>query len=140
MRLYLAGPMTGYPQFNFPLFTETAERLRADGYDIVSPAEMDDEETTALAMASPDGAPGSGTANGETWADFLARDVKLIADEVDGVVVLPKWWTSKGASLEVFVALLCNKPVYHSDVMIGPLDTYELLGDVTLGVAMRDET
>lgn len=28
-RVYVAGPMTGYPEFNFPLFNETAKRLRA---------------------------------------------------------------------------------------------------------------
>lgn len=119
---YLAGPMTGIPQFNFPLFLETAERLRAQGYDIVSPAELDSDETKAAAMASPDGAVGSGTTNGETWGDFLARDVKLVADEVDGIIALPGWEKSRGAVLETFVARLCGKPVWEVD-----LDTLDLL-------------
>ena len=108
MKYYLAGPMTGIPQFNYPAFDEAAKFLRASEYDVVSPAELDDPETRRMAMSSPDGALGSGCVNDETWGDFLSRDVKLIADECKGVIVLPGWEKSRGARLEVFVALLCG--------------------------------
>lgn len=111
-RAYLAGPMTGIPQFNFPLFDRVAAELRDAGWDIVSPAELDDPDTRAAALASPDGAPGDSSLNGETWADFLARDVKLIADAVDAVILLPGWEASKGARLEAFVAALSGHKVY----------------------------
>ena len=110
--LYLGGPMTGRPQFNFPAFDRAAERLREHGYGIVSPAELDDPETREAALASADGAPGTGSHSGQTWADFLARDVKLIADKVDGIVLLDGWEGSKGARLECFVARLDNKPIF----------------------------
>ncbi len=42
IKWYLAGPMTGIPQFNYPLFDSVSAELRASGYDITSPAEMDD--------------------------------------------------------------------------------------------------
>ena len=114
MRVYLAGPMTGIPQFNFPAFDAAARDLRDRGFDVVSPAEMDDPETRRAALASPDGAPGSGTTNGETWGDFLARDVKLIADGgIEAIIVLPGWERSRGARLETFVgAAMCGLPVY----------------------------
>jgi hypothetical protein len=106
-RVYIAGPMSGIPQFNFPAFFAAAEALRAAGYDVVSPAELDDQETVKAALASKDGAPGSGSSNGQTWGDFLARDVKLIADDgIPGVVLLPDWEKSKGAKLEAFVGVL----------------------------------
>lgn len=111
--LYVAGPMTGYPQFNFPAFDIVAADLRKRGFKIVSPAELDDPKTRKAALASPDGAPGSGTSNGETWGDFLARDVKLIADKVNGIVVIAGWQNSKGARLETFIAFLCGKPIVH---------------------------
>lgn len=97
--------MTGIPQFNFPAFDAVATRLREMGHEVFSPAEMDDPETRRQALASLDGSPGSGATNGETWGDFLARDVKLIADsDLDAIVTLPGWQRSRGARLETFIA------------------------------------
>ena len=114
MRVYIAGPMTGIPQFNFPAFDALAQELRSRGYDVVSPAEMDDPATRAAALASPDGAPGTGSPNGETWGDFLSRDVKLIADGgIEAIICLPGWNRSRGARLETFVAWLCGLAIYE---------------------------
>lgn len=115
MILYLAGPMSGIPQFNYPAFMTAAEQLREKGYRVRNPAELDDPETKAAAMASPDGSLGSGVCNGETWGDFLARDVKLVADEVDGICLIAGWQYSRGARLEAFVALSVQKPVFFID-------------------------
>lgn len=105
MKLYLAGPMTGIPSFNIPMFDRVAAVLRSQGYDIVSPAELDDPEIRAISLASPDGAIATLNTHGQTWGDFLARDVKLLADDgIEGVVVLPGWERSNGARLETFVA------------------------------------
>jgi hypothetical protein len=38
-RVYLAGPMTGLPEFNYPAFNAEAARLRALGYQVENPAE-----------------------------------------------------------------------------------------------------
>jgi hypothetical protein len=112
MSYYLANRMTNVPQFNYPWFDRAAEELRSWGYEIQSPAELDDPATRKIAMASPDGAPGTGMANGETWGDFLARDVKLIADGgVEGIIVGPDWALSSGAKLETFVAVQLGLPV-----------------------------
>lgn len=119
-RIYLAGPMSGLPQFNFPAFYAAAKELRAQGYEVVSPAELDDAEDKGAAMASPDGDPAK---TKKTWGDFLARDVKLLADGVvlspvgygdqqvlrgaiDGIIFLPGWQASRGAKLEAFVGIL----------------------------------
>ncbi|WP_156773566.1 DUF4406 domain-containing protein, partial [Paraburkholderia tropica] len=45
MKLYLAGPMTGYAELNFPLFRAEAARLRALGFEIVNPAELNADPT-----------------------------------------------------------------------------------------------
>jgi hypothetical protein len=109
-KFYLAGPMSGIPQFNFPLFFRVAKELRDQGYNIVSPAEIDDEADTTAAIQSPDGNPDKRTGklcNDKTWGDFLARDVKLLADGgVTGIIFLPNWETSSGAKLEATVGLL----------------------------------
>lgn len=104
MRIYLAGPMSGFPQMNFPAFYAAAKKLREIGYDVVSPAELDDTYDAGIALSSLDGTPNHPT---KTWGDFLARDVKLIADGgIQGIIFLPGWEASRGARLEASLGLL----------------------------------
>lgn len=111
---YIAGPMSGIPRFNIPAFDEAAAKLREKGFNIVSPAELDDPITREMAYNSPDGATLQDKhPNGESWGDFLSRDVKLVADKVQGVIVLPGWEQSRGARLEVMVALLCGHDLLY---------------------------
>ena len=110
MLLYIAGPMTNRPQFNFPAFAKAAADLRRLGYKIINPAEHDSPPVQAAALASTDGSlDADGKVGGETWGQILARDVQLIADTVDGIAFLPDWEQSRGARLEAFVALLAGK-------------------------------
>lgn len=84
MRLYLSGPMTGYPALNFPAFLEAARELRARGHEVINPAEL-------------------GEHDGWTWEQYLRRDIKAMLD-CEGIVMLPGWVNSKGASLEYDIA------------------------------------
>lgn len=113
MIAYLAGPMTGYPQFNFPAFELAAQRLRESGTEVISPAELDDERTRHAAANSPDGDLAAfELVTDEAWGTLIGRDVALVADKVDAVVVLPGWEESRGAKIEVFTAMMCGKAVY----------------------------
>lgn len=112
--VYLAGPMSGRPMFNFPMFDAVAAMLRAQGWAVVSPAELDSPAIREAAMASSDGAP-MGNVDGEavTWGMFLARDVAVVADQSAGVMLLPGWEESRGAKLEAFTALQCYLPIWE---------------------------
>lgn len=91
MRLYISGPMTGIPDWNFPAFNAAAEVLSEYGYDVSNPA-------------------GGGADSGKSWADYLKEDIRLLLD-CDGVATLPGWTASRGACLEVHIARSLGMPV-----------------------------
>ncbi len=105
---YLAGPMSGYPQFNIPLFDRVSRILRLGNpaWAIISPAELDSDAVRTAALASKDGILIDNKIAGETWGDILARDVRIVANECDGIIFLPGWVKSRGARLEATVGLL----------------------------------
>jgi hypothetical protein len=139
LTVYLAGPMTGIPQFNYPKFHRIAKELRDAGYNVISPVEEDTQEYQTQAMASKDGLHGAdGKFAGLTWGDILSKDVKLVADKVDGVVVMDGWEKSRGARLEVFVANLSGRTisVYEGSGKLRPMGEGEYLKGITAANAV----
>lgn len=110
--VYVAGPMSGLPLFNFPAFTAATASLRAKGLSVISPHELDSPAIKAAAVASPDGALVDGKVGGETWGQILARDVQIVADRVNAIAFLPGWQGSRGAKLEATVGILCGHKFY----------------------------
>jgi nucleoside 2-deoxyribosyltransferase len=102
VRLYLAGPMTGYPRWNFDAFERGASALRSAGFEVVSPAEVD-----VAAGFDPD-APAE-LFTREHLIAALRRDVLLVL-ESDGVALLDGWRHSKGALAERALARAAGLP------------------------------
>lgn len=92
MRIYIAGPMSGYPEFNYPAFHEAERKLREAGYEPVNPA--------LPHQVSDDG---DSLAAGVTYQDCLREALQALLT-CDGVALLPGWELSKGAKLEHHVA------------------------------------
>lgn len=101
-KLYVCGPMTGYPKNNFPAFQETTARLRGLGYEVHCPTEI------SVVCGCEPGA--------HTWEEYLRRDIAAIL-EVDALAVLQGFTNSRGAMLEIFVA-------YKLGIKICPADTF----------------
>ncbi|UCG32149.1 MAG: DUF4406 domain-containing protein [Phycisphaerales bacterium] len=99
-RLYLAGPMSGYPKHNFPLFNRVATRLRDMGYHVFNPAENKD----------------GGKLRPRSF--YMWLDIPALL-ESEAVVVLPGWEHSRGASLEVWLAVDLDIPVYQCSELDG---------------------
>ena len=95
-RLYLAGPMSGIAQLNFPKFHAEAARLRALGFEVINPAELINED--------PDMVFASAAAQAEHWRECMRVDITQLL-LCDGVALLDGWTCSKGARLEQHVAL-----------------------------------
>lgn len=97
-RVYVAGPMTGLPELNFPAFHREAARLRAEGFDVVNPAEINGGADELVAMANMD-------ANqvAAHWRACMRNDIRELVT-CDSIVLLPGWERSRGASLEHYIA------------------------------------
>lgn len=83
-QVYIAGPMTGYPDHNHPTFTAAAEWLRGAGFRVISPHELHQ--------------PGA-----HPWDWYLRRDLAELV-KCTRIVMLPGWDDSRGARLEHTVA------------------------------------
>lgn len=109
MILYLAGPMTGIPQFNFPTFERLAAALRAAGFTVISPHEADPDDVQAIAWASPDGDPSCLPAHDGPVATALRNVAGL--GECDGVALIDGWHKSTGTQHEIATAHRFKLPV-----------------------------
>lgn len=109
MNVYLAGPMRGYAEFNFPAFHAAAEELRSFKYNVFSPAERDNN-----IGFDPSGMKGDHAElepAGFDLRDALGADLSYICSDADAVVVLPGWEKSSGAQAEVATAKALSLPV-----------------------------
>ena len=94
MIVYLSGPMSGRPDYNFPAFNAAAKHWRAKGHRVINPAEF-------------------GVNEGWDWHQYLRQDIRALS-EADAVAVLPGWQQSRGASLEVHIAETLGLPIYDA--------------------------
>lgn len=94
MIIYLSGPMSGYPDHNFPAFVAAAARLREIGHHVISPHEVVQPVLT--------------------WEACMRNDIKVLMD-ADVVAVLPGWKASKGARLEITIASALGMQIVDVD-------------------------
>jgi hypothetical protein len=106
-KVYLAGPMRGVPEFNYPTFASAAYKLRARGYTVFSPAEADIKRLGRDVSAEfPTGdADAFAKKYGITIRECLAEDIAWICKEADEIAFLPGWQRSLGATAERAVAI-----------------------------------
>jgi hypothetical protein len=110
MKVYIAGPMSGHPEHNFPAFRRAAADLRRRGYEVLSPVELDEAEGYD---------PSQGLEPGQ-YAEFLARDIDRIAsDGIEAIALLPGWEKSKGVAAELAFARATGLKVYLYEFGIG---------------------
>ena len=84
-QIYIAGPMTGYPDCNVAAFHAAAERLARAGWKVFNPAENFGGRKDLPREA------------------YLRLDVAVLA-QCDAIAMLPGWEESRGAKLEYLVA------------------------------------
>jgi hypothetical protein len=114
MKIYVAGPMRGIKDFNFPAFHRATFLLRALGHSVFNPAERDEDVHGKEIMKTETGDLGEAVQKGFSLREAFAADMKYIALEADAVFMLRGWAQSKGAKAEVALAEALELKIFHS--------------------------
>ena len=103
-RVYIAGPMSGLPEYNVPAFNVVAAILRGEGFDVFNPA----AQTTSLDVQH-----GRRAADAEAYREMMGVDLAWITSTATHMYMLSGWETSKGARAEYAVAIACGLTIMY---------------------------
>ena len=101
-RIYIAGPMSGLPNNGYDAFNRKAAQLRAAGWEVVNPAEMDLDE-------------GLSPTREFTRQDYMQaarRDLRAI-QTVNALYMLDGYEASPGANWEWAYAKELGLTIYY---------------------------
>lgn len=84
IKLYIAGPMSGLPDFNKAEFARNTDRLRGSGFRVTNPAELF-------------------THTDKPWEFYMRHALKAMLD-CDAIFMLVGWSSSRGANVELDLA------------------------------------
>ena len=100
-RVYISGPMTGIPEYNFPEFEKAEAFLRAQGFEPVSPHRVKPHQFTPAETAMLDiyGV----TKERRDWLAYILVDLLELVT-CQRIYMLHNWRKSPGANIEFEVA------------------------------------
>lgn len=93
--VYISGPMTGYPDHNYPAFEQAARDIKDAGMVPLSPHTI-------------------GQHDGWTHADYMRSALRMQCDATH-VYMLPGWAASQGAQVEHIVARALGQTIMGAD-------------------------
>ena len=107
-RIYIAGPMTGIAEHNFPAFFAAEAHLCTQGWEVENPARH-------------------GVIEAAHWEDYLRYDIVRMM-RCSTIYLLPGWTRSRGARLEYKIATglgmyLVYAPSAEMRLLFAPPDT-----------------
>ncbi|MGU5544106.1 DUF4406 domain-containing protein [Aeromonas veronii] len=91
--VYIAGPMSGLPEYNRPAFNTEALHQQQKGHVVLNPVTLPDGLTQQQYMG-------------------ICIEMVKIADEV---IMLPNWVNSQGATAEFHYAMKCGKVIRQAE-------------------------
>jgi Domain of unknown function (DUF4406) len=98
--VYVAGPMTGRPKWNYPAFEDMTTKLRDKGHKVIGPHELHKPDASVA------------------WDWYLRRDLSQLV-KCSQMVMLPGWGSSRGANLEHHVGKTLGMTIHY------PGDSFE---------------
>ena len=96
MIVYLAGPMTGLPEWNRPAFHAAAQAWRVRHHVVLNPAEN---------FGGDERIP---------YADYIRASIRQVL-AVQAIALLPGWQESRGARVEVHLALTLGLKFFDAE-------------------------
>lgn len=93
--IYIAGPMTGIVDFNYPEFHRVAKKLRSKGLIVENPAENKEPEC-------------------KSWEGYMRLGIAQLI-KCDAILLLANWAESKGAIVEHKLACDLGMKVIFSE-------------------------
>ena len=113
-KVYIAGPMRGLPDFNYPRFNACAATLREIGWHVVNPAEI----------GAAYGTPEQINADPALLAAVVSAELHALK-KCDAIFLLEGWNESVGAKQELAAALAAGLKVYVWPKIVIPLTRIE---------------
>lgn len=107
--IYIAGPMSGIQDFNYPAFFDAAEAFEDGGWDVFNPAKNDLDQfgsvevINQLVKEDKDG----------FLRHVLGQDLEFITQEADAIAMLPGWEKSLGARAEHATAVALGLQIIY---------------------------
>ena len=125
-KIYIAGPMTSIPYFNFPTFDTYRDLYEKFGYEVFSPADHDRrllgredgwipsefDMVNEWKAWSPNAVPTLSTKL-PTLRDMLGADLNWIAKHATHIAMIPGWEKSAGANAEWNLAKALGLTIHY---------------------------
>lgn len=108
MKVYICGPMRGYPDLNFPAFHEVEAQWRIAGHIAFSPAKTDE----AIGYDSK-----TAEIEGRRFLEHVMSMDVLAVMHSDAIALLPGWQASSGAAVEVALGQFLELEFYDAVTM-----------------------
>jgi hypothetical protein len=103
-QIYIAGPMSGYPEFNFPAFFTAQYTLEKQGWKVWNPANKDQEAGVVTDASFAAGDDQALMKSGWDFKETFLWDCDKVIKS-DAIYMLPGWEKSAGARAEHAVAV-----------------------------------
>jgi hypothetical protein len=131
LKVYISGPIAGYPNRNEEAFRAAAMRVRRRGHAPVVPLDI-----PPWVHDGPCPRGYTGGEPGHSSCCFLRADLAVLG-QCDAILMLEKWEWSQGGTLEHRFAIMTGVPVYY---FVGALPDPTVLAEYRIYRATNNPT
>jgi len=110
--IYVAGPMRGHDDYNYPAFDRQQTVLEGQGWRVINPAQLDRDDNKPI-NGPMEFDPENNYEDHEFMRQALKRDMVAICDECTAIYMMAGWEKSKGAKAEWALAKALGLDIFY---------------------------